>query len=266
MSNAISWAETKNSISAVTGRWVKPFESGGGCIGFVSSWIQLRLELNYQKGDRSVLKPLFEEDHSSCEDHSTTSDSNFPPQQPLQQQQQQQSPVSFPGPLSPYVIPAASPVDGDLCLPEIPRHKIHLIEKIGEGNFGTVSRFRFVVHSFETRCKPIERSQGHSKCSISSPIGQKVVKQTLIDSWHDDQSTDIQLKSTKLNLTEIWINSVDPFRWIFWIIWVKVIQSVLSPRLLVRKWWNHHWSIAEMMTYRLTWNQIHQTKIDWDTN
>ena len=169
--------------------------------------------MNYQKGDRSVLKPLFEEDHSSCEYHSTTSDSNFPPQQPLQQQQQQQqSPVSFPGPLSPYVIPAASPVDGDLCLPEIPRHKIHLIEKIGEGHFGTVSRFRFVVHSFETRCKPIERSHCHSKCSVSSPIGQKVMKQTLIDSRHDNLSIDVKTKFTKLKLTEIRIISEDPFR------------------------------------------------------
>lgn len=77
-----------------------------------------------------MLKPLFEEE-SSVEN--SASDCHFPPQS-----------VSFPGYFSPYIIPASSPIDGDLCVPDIARHKLHLIEKLGEGHFGTVIHFPYI--------------------------------------------------------------------------------------------------------------------------
>ena len=44
----------------------------------------------------------------------------------------------FPSSLSPYVVPATSPVDGDICPPDVSRSHIRLIEKLGEGTFGAL--------------------------------------------------------------------------------------------------------------------------------
>jgi len=89
--------------------------------------------------DRSLLKPLFEGDSSNVETSSASSSSPSASSSSQKQQQQLASPpLSFPGHFTPYVIPAASPVDGDLCLPEVTPHQIHVLEKLGDGNFGTM--------------------------------------------------------------------------------------------------------------------------------
>ena len=53
---------------------------------------------------------------------------------------QQQSPVQppFPSSLSPYVVPVSSPVDSDICPPDVGRSHIRLVEKLGEGTFGAL--------------------------------------------------------------------------------------------------------------------------------
>ena len=44
--------------------------------------------------------------------------------------------------LSPYLIPATSPVDTDLGLADVPHHQVRFLEKIGDGAFGTVRRLQ----------------------------------------------------------------------------------------------------------------------------
>lgn len=102
------------------------------------------------QGDRSVLKPLFEENSAmsgESEPESVVgclverSKSAFftaPPPPPVQPQSQQSPAPPFPSRVSPYVIPAGSPVDGDLCPPDLGRHQIGLLEKLGEGAFSVL--------------------------------------------------------------------------------------------------------------------------------
>ena len=89
------------------------------------------------------MKPLFEES-SSVESSSGTTDADprtavcsfmAPPPPPAPSAS---AAPPFPSRLSPYVIPASSPVDGDLCLPDLGRHQIALLEKLGEGSFGAL--------------------------------------------------------------------------------------------------------------------------------
>ena len=102
-----------------------------------------------QKGERSVLKPLFEENSAmsgesepesvvvGCLVGSKSAFFTAPPPPPLVQTPPHPAPP-FPSRVSPYVIPAGSPVDGDLCPPDLGRHQIGLLEKLGEGAFGAL--------------------------------------------------------------------------------------------------------------------------------
>ena len=49
-----------------------------------------------------------------------------------------QSMPPFPSHVSSYAIPVASPIDGDLCPHDLARHQIVLLEKLGEGSFGSL--------------------------------------------------------------------------------------------------------------------------------
>lgn len=129
-----------------TRNWVNKFQ-------IEKEWIDWNdlMKWNWQ-ADRSLLKPLFEGDSSNVETSSASSAS--PSTSSSSQKQLQQhalpTPQSFPGHFTPYVIPAASPVDGDLCLPEVTPHQIHVLEKLGDGNFGTVGptfAFQFISES-----------------------------------------------------------------------------------------------------------------------
>lgn len=77
-----------------------------------------------------------------------------PPPPPLAQ-----SMPPFPSHVSSYAIPAASPIDGDLCPPDLSRHQIALLEKLGEGSFGS-------LHLAEVDCFP---SQGASPSDFHAP-------------------------------------------------------------------------------------------------
>lgn len=86
-----------------------------------------------------MLKPLFEENSAmsgDSESESTAAAANLFSVPPSQQQQQQH--VPFPMRVSPYVIPTGSPLDGDLCPPDLNRHQIGLLEKLGDGAFGAL--------------------------------------------------------------------------------------------------------------------------------
>ena len=63
-----------------------------------------------------------------------------PPRNLLHSSPQQQSPTAqpFPSSLSPYVVPVSSPVDSDICPPDVGRSHIRLVEKLGEGTFGAL--------------------------------------------------------------------------------------------------------------------------------
>lgn len=111
-------------------------------------------------GDRGVLKPLFEENSALM---STSESSSFegsedgggggggaaiftaPPPPPPQPQPQPAPP--FPSHVSPYVIPAGSPVDDDLCPPDLGRHQIGLLEKLGENSAGAFGHQPTAVHT-----------------------------------------------------------------------------------------------------------------------
>jgi hypothetical protein len=92
-----------------------------------------------------VLKPLFEDtcSESSEQQQQQQQQSNnnnngsgvafFTAPPPPPPQQPHPAPP-FPSPVSPYVIPAESPVDDDLCPPDLGRHQIGLLEKLGESS------------------------------------------------------------------------------------------------------------------------------------
>jgi len=90
--------------------------------------------------DRSLLKPLFEGDLNSGELSSSSASelSSSATSSSASSASASLPALSFPGHFTPYVIPVASPVDGDLCLPEVTPHHIHVLEKLGDGNFGTM--------------------------------------------------------------------------------------------------------------------------------
>lgn len=60
-----------------------------------------------------------------------------PPPPPVGQQSHP-APPPFPFRVSPYVMPATLPVDGDLCPPNLGRHEIGILEKLGDGQFGAL--------------------------------------------------------------------------------------------------------------------------------
>jgi hypothetical protein len=90
-----------------------------------------------------VLKPLFEDTCSESSEQQQQQQSNnnnngsgvafFTAPPPPPPQQPHPAPP-FPSPVSPYVIPAESPVDDDLCPPDLGRHQIGLLEKLGESS------------------------------------------------------------------------------------------------------------------------------------
>ena len=96
-----------------------------------------------------MLKPLFEENSSSpseCEQQPNSNNNNnmaaaafFTAPPPPPPPQQQPAPP-FPSHVSPYVIPMESTTTTDderLCPPDLSRHQIGLLEKLGEtGSFG----------------------------------------------------------------------------------------------------------------------------------
>ena len=102
------------------------------------------MRLAMVKGDRSVLKPLFEEENNGAANGADgVGDSLMacavpPPPPPPPPPTPPSLPQPFPSQLTPYVIPASSPIDGDLCLPDLARQKLHLVEKLGEGAFGSI--------------------------------------------------------------------------------------------------------------------------------
>lgn len=96
------------------------------------------------------MKSLFEDTSSrSTESAASSSDDSTntsrpacftapPPPPPSSIHQQHPPAPPFPSRVSPYVIPTSSPVDTDLCLPDLGRHQIGLLEKLGEGSFGAL--------------------------------------------------------------------------------------------------------------------------------
>lgn len=71
-----------------------------------------------------------------------------PQAQPQPQPQPQPHPAPpFPSHVSPYVIPAGSPVDDDLCPPDLGRHQIGLLEKLGENSAGAFGHQPTAVHT-----------------------------------------------------------------------------------------------------------------------
>lgn len=102
------------------------------------------------KGDRGVLKPLFEENSglmstSECESEGAAIFTAPPPPPP----QQLHPAPPFPSNVSPYVIPAGSPVDDDLCPPDLGRHQIGLLEKLGDNLAGTFGPAHTALHFAE---------------------------------------------------------------------------------------------------------------------
>ncbi|KAI9553288.1 putative epithelial discoidin domain-containing receptor 1-like [Daphnia sinensis] len=103
-------------------------------------------------GDRGVLKPLFEENSALMSSSESSSDGSqgsdegsagshsggaaiFTAPPPPPPPQPHPAPP-FPSHVSPYVIPAGSPVDEHLCPPDLGRHQIGLLEKLGENSAG----------------------------------------------------------------------------------------------------------------------------------